>query len=166
MTKDKFDRKGNLVDVDLQKKICNLIDNSLPESHSEMLRDTIDITVTDLDFHKETYLGPIYISSFTSSVEPTIKDIVMTVGKPADEITQEDIDCISEEDLVEIMTETHHDEIAAKAEEFAEDENEMNAFGATFGKYGEPARWGGSFMDKEDSEIEDGYFWDSPRHRH
>lgn len=153
---DSFDKRGDLVDSALQDHIVNLIETSYK---SNMLNNAKDITIQDLNFSKNTNSGTIYIHTFTKAIEPTIEDIVLAVGKDAVDITVEDLDNLEEEQLVDTMTLNHYDEVKADAKTYADDENELNAFGATFGdspyNY---ARWGG-YLEDTDEEIVDGYYY-------
>lgn len=153
---DKFDERGDLVDSDLQDHLVNIINASYK---ADMLNNAKDVTISDLDFSKNTSSGKIHIYTFTEVLEPTIKDIIQAVGKDASNITVEDLDNLEEEQLVDTMKLNHYDKIKADAKAYAEDENELNAFGATFGDspYNH-ARWGG-YVEDTDEEIEDGYYY-------
>lgn len=155
---DKFDANGRLVNSFLREKIDDLAYESA--KGDLFCGDPIDITVEDLGLTKETDDGLIHIDSFTAGIEPTDKDILDTIGKDADSVTIEDLNNVTEEDLVEVMTENHYEEVVAMAKAFAEDTNELNAFGATFG-YGDRealGRWGGTWDSKMgEIKVNDGY---------
>ena len=155
---DKFDENGRLVDFSLRDKIADLAYESA--KGDLFCGDPIDITVEDLGLTKETDDGLIHIDSFTASFEPTDKDILDTIGKDAESVTIEDLDRVNEEDLVDVMTENHYEEVVAMAKAFAEDTNELNAFGATF-NYGNRdalGRWGGTWDSKMgEIHVNDGY---------
>lgn len=156
---DKFDANGRLTNFFLREKLADLAYEST--KGDLYCGDPIDITVEDLGLVKETNDGIIHIDTFTAGIEPTDKDILDTVGKDAESVTMEDLDRVNEEDLVEVMTENHYEEIIAMAKAFAEDTNELNAFGATFSfgnRKNTLGRWGGTW-DSELGEIhvDDGY---------
>lgn len=143
----KFDKDGNLVDLDLQDRIVDLIEHSPKE---QLLDYDQDVTIHDLELVKQTESGLIRITSYTKSIMPTMKDIVDSTGKAAETITQEDIDEISEEVLLDTMELNHYDEIYADAEDFAnEGSDELSAFGSNY-KVEEPKRWSGYKIDEYD----------------
>ena len=155
---DKFDENGRLVDLSLRDKIADLVYESA--KGDLFCGDPIDITVEDLGLTKETDDGLIHIDSFTAGIEPTDKDILDTIGKDAESVTIEDLDRVNEEDLVDVMTENHYEEVVAMAKAFAEDTNELNAFGATFNYDNRDAlgRWGGTLGSKVgEIHVNDGY---------